>query len=93
MTEKELQEAIIELATWRGWSHYHTFDSRRSVAGFPDLVLWKDSRLLFVELKKQGGRLSMSQERTLQELHSTAAEVYIWRPAEWDSGVVEEILG
>ena len=93
MTEAELQDAIVELAGWRGWELYHTYDARRSRPGFPDLTLWKRERLLFVELKSKGGRLTMTQERTLQGLHGTAAEVYIWRPAQWDDGTIEEVLG
>lgn len=93
MTEKDLQESIIELAGWLGWTCYHTHDSRRSRPGFPDLVLWRGSRLLFVELKSATGRLSVAQEQTLDELAETPAEVYIWRPSSWDQGDIAELLG
>jgi hypothetical protein len=40
MTEAQFQAQVVQLAGLLGWSWYHTHDSRRSPAGFPDLVLW-----------------------------------------------------
>jgi hypothetical protein len=51
MTEKQLQGAVVELAKRLGYLVYHTFDSRRSNPGWPDLVLCKPPRLIFAELK------------------------------------------
>ena len=39
-TEKGFQAAVVELARLRGWLVYHTYDSRRSAKGFPDLC-WR----------------------------------------------------
>lgn len=39
MSESVFQSKVINMAKSLGWEHYHTHDSRRSVAGFPDLVL------------------------------------------------------
>ena len=39
MNEAELQRNVLSLAAMTGWLAYHTYDSRRSQAGFPDLVL------------------------------------------------------
>jgi hypothetical protein len=39
MTEKQLQQLIIGACRWAGLLVYHTFDSRRSASGFPDLVI------------------------------------------------------
>lgn len=61
MTEKQLQDAIVDAATKVGWLAYHTFDSRRSAAGFPDLVLVKAPRLIFAELKTADGALTDDQ--------------------------------
>ena len=46
-----------------GWYHiYHTFDSRRSQVGFPDLTLVRDGRLVFLELKTEKGKATAEQE-------------------------------
>jgi hypothetical protein len=52
------------------------------VAGFPDLVLVRD-RVIFAELKRDKGQLSVDQYEWLEMLKKTGAEVYVWRPCEW----------
>tara|TARA_R100000656_G_scaffold3761_1_gene5301 strand:- start:134 stop:469 length:336 start_codon:yes stop_codon:yes gene_type:complete len=54
LTEAQFQESVIEMATdIYGWEVFHDGDSRRSNAGFPDLVLVKDGKLIFAELKRE----------------------------------------
>lgn len=59
MKEAVLQAQIEQLARTLGWLVYHTHDSRRSQAGFPDLVLVhaRQRRVLWRELKTQKGRV------------------------------------
>ncbi len=38
MTEKELMQNILDCARLHGWRCYHTFDSRKSDPGFPDII-------------------------------------------------------
>lgn len=83
MLEREWQTRVVELARMMGWAHYHTHDSRRSIKGFPDLVLVRD-RVVYAELKAQKGRLSPEQKDWVQKLSGAGAEVYIWRPSDWD---------
>jgi hypothetical protein len=91
MSERQLQSAVVELAEWLGWKHYHTFDSRRSNPGFPDLTLVKDNTLLFVELKSAKGRLTAEQTEWLEAL-GFVATVATWRPRDWLDGTVERVL-
>ena len=60
MPEMALHAAVEELAAHLKWQTYHTYDSRRSKGGFPDLVLWRN-RLLFVEPKSTKGTLRRDQ--------------------------------
>ena len=84
VSERDFQAAVVELAHLQGWRTYHTHDSRRSAAGFPDLTLARGSRLVFVELKSERGRVTSDQRGWLDALGETPAEVYVWRPADWD---------
>jgi hypothetical protein len=88
MNEREWQSAVVEFALLHGWLYYHTLDSRGSAAGFPDLVLVRAGRLLFVELKTTQGKLTPAQSLWLDRLRDVATtagmpEVYLWRPADW----------
>jgi hypothetical protein len=61
VTEAELQQLLTDAAELNGWLVFHDNDSRRNVAGFPDLVLVKPPRVLFLELKSEIGRVRPEQ--------------------------------
>lgn len=86
VTESELQGFVVTLARLHGWLAYHTYDSRRSEAGFPDLTMVRDGRIIFAELKSEKGRVTAAQQRWLDWLvESSGVEVYVWRPSDLDS--------
>lgn len=83
-SERDFQAMVVEIAQLLGWTTYHTFDSRRSDAGFPDLVLVRGDRLVFAELKSATGRVSAAQAAWLDQLRVVpGVEVFLWRPADW----------
>ena len=47
MTEKQFMAQVVELAKLKGWLVYHTYDSRRSEPGFPDLCMVRKGTCLF----------------------------------------------
>lgn len=98
MTEGEL-DAVVRgqpkkpgLARRLGYLVYHTHRSDGSDPGFPDLVLLKGSRIIYAELKTQGGRVSPAQRDWLEGLQAAGHEVHVWRPSDWFDGGIEEVL-
>lgn len=88
-TEAQWQATVVEMARHYGYRVYHTFDSRRSTAGYPDLTIVGTSpkgrpRCIFAELKSERGKLSAAQEEWLDLLKQSGQEVYVWRPSQWD---------
>lgn len=84
ITERMFQQQIVDLAHLCGWMEYHTWLSIRSTAGFPDLVLCRDGRLIFAELKSERGMPTAAQEEWLAALRKVqGVEVYLWRPNQW----------
>ena len=81
MTEKQFQTQIVMVAKANGWIVYHTYDSRRSEPGFPDLVLVRD-RVLFRELKTNTGRVSVAQKDWGDALTKAGADFKVWRPSD-----------
>jgi hypothetical protein len=103
VSEKQLQNAVIEAAQILGWrvAHFRTSMNLKggystAVAadgkGFPDLVLVRGERLMFIELKSRSGKTSDHQNVWLSDLNKTAAEVFVFRPNDWESGVIERRL-
>jgi hypothetical protein len=98
--EKSFQAAVVEMAQRLGWLVYHTYDSRRSEAGFPDLTMVRGGRLVFAELKGAKDVLSAEQFVWLTKLQAcrttfvgagaAGPEVYVWRPSDMDA--IEAVL-
>jgi len=85
-SESDWQQQVLEWARRGGFRAYHTRDSRRSSAGFPDLVLVHPGRhlLLFAELKRNTGLLTTAQLEWLGSLSTVEhVGVEIWRPHDW----------
>ncbi len=90
VTEKIFQLQVIGYAHLRKWKVYHTFDSRRSEPGFPDLFMVRGKRIIFAELKTTKGKLSPPQEEWLAALVQAPCEVYVWTPTHWNQ--IEDAL-
>ena len=89
-SERSFMGQVVAYARLMGWRCYHTYDSRRSDAGFPDLVLVRRPRVIFAELKSDRGKLTDDQRAWLEALDGCSVERYIWRPSDWPK--VERIL-
>lgn len=78
---KVFQAAIRKLAGSHGWADYCLWDSRRSPAGWPDLILLRPPQIIAAELKIPPDRLSPAQSRTLQALETCRhIHTFVWRP-------------
>lgn len=82
-SEKDFQARVVALAKKCGWMTHHHFDSRRSSAGWPDLVLCKPPALLFVELKIEGQKPKAAQLVWLTALRACGADARTWWPSSW----------
>ena len=79
-TEAEFTRLVLQVARAKGWKHrYHTHDSRRSSRGFPDWVMVNPGqrRILYLELKGWGGKVSDEQREWLTALADAGGEAYI----------------
>lgn len=85
ITEKQFMAQVIQLAKLLGWKVYHTFDSRRSVFGFPDLILLRGKRLLAIELKVEKNQPTPEQKMWLRSFAATGAFAAVWTPDCWQS--------
>ena len=82
LSERDFQRQVLDLARLHHWTVYHTFDSRRSTAGFPDLVLVRPPRLIFAEIKTQTGKVTPAQWDWLHSLQACGQYAALWRPSD-----------
>ena len=104
MSEAELLKSVLELAKYQGWLVAHFRPAMTSKgwrtavsadgSGFPDLVMVRKDRCLFVELKTERGKLSEAQQIWLGFLKGANRQgrVFLWRPSDWLDGTIERAL-
>lgn len=93
VSEKAFQSMLVKTAKELGYTQFHVFDARRSNPGFPDLVLIKPPRIIFAELKREGGHPTPAQRDWLEMLKACpGVETFLWYPSDWDD-IVKILLG
>lgn len=107
MPEGELLGYVINCAKAEGWLVIHFRPGRTAHGwstpiqghkGFPDLVLARgttdaDARIIFAELKREKGKLEPEQGKWRDVLKlMPGVEVFTWRPSDWVSGRIQEVL-
>lgn len=92
MTEAELQNAVTGLCKLFGIAWFHPYYSKRSVPGWPDLVLCSRRSLLFRELKTAKGPVTPYQREWGRRLSLAGQDWDIWRPADLASGRIQTEL-
>ena len=91
VTERDWQGYVVALARLHGWLVYHPLDSRGSTAGYPDLTMVRDGRLVVAELKSMAGKVSVAQEQWLAAFGAVPGVLAdVWRPS--DRTTVDQIL-
>lgn len=86
VSEKALQSLVEATAMQLGLLCYHTHDSRRSAAGFPDCTIVGKRGIVFAELKREKGKPTPAQEKWLWELgrhNGGPVWVCLWKPSDW----------
>lgn len=106
LRESDFQQQIIDLGHLTRWAVAH-FRSVRQLrgdgsvfystpvqadgAGFPDLLLLREDRLVAVELKVPGNKASAEQTAWLERFDRIQrAEAHLWYPKDWEK--IEDTL-
>lgn len=90
LSEAAFQNKVLALCRWLKLRTYHTYDSRRSAPGFPDLVIVGKAGIIFAELKTTRGKVTIYQQAWWDDLTKAGAEAYIWRPEDWPQ--IQDVL-
>lgn len=82
MTEQQIQTKIKNKLQERGW--FVTKLIKTSTNGIPDLLAIKYGKAMFIEVKKENGKLAPLQQMRLEELIQAGAIVKVWSDYEVD---------
>lgn len=92
MTERMFQASVIQLCQLFGLAYYHTYDSRRSAKGWPDLAICGKRGFIARELKAERGTVTPDQEKWGTLLREAGVSWDVWRPEDLQSGRIENEL-
>lgn len=85
ISEKAFQAAVIALAKRNGFLVYHTFNSKKSEAGFPDLVLIRAGSLIIAELKVGDNKPTVPQSTWLEAFRECGVPAFVWYPKDLET--------
>lgn len=88
VSEESFASAVVELARLLGYRLiYHTYDSRRSAAGFPDLILVHPARgwIAALELKSSKGVSTPMQDDWVASLNACGVPAFIVWPCDFEA--------
>ncbi len=97
VTESEagFQGALVEVAHLMGWRAVHFRPARTAhgwrtpgqydATGWPDLILARPPRIVAIECKRQGGKLTAEQAAWLADLAACGIETHTAEPADFDT--------
>lgn len=91
MSEGQLQANVMDAVKTLGLLGYHTFDSRRSTPGFPDLVIVGARGVIYRELKTATGRVTPAQRHWITALRAAGQDADVWRPQDWPDRITREL--
>ncbi len=91
ITHADFQWQIVKYAKLCGWDYQYWWRTLKSPKGFLDLVLVRQPRLIFAEIKIPPDVLSKEQQKWFNIWKQMPqVEVYIWKPDDWND--IEQIL-
>ena len=85
-SERDFQAQLMQVVRMFGGLAYHTYDSRRSPEGYPDLtIVTTDRRVIWAELK--AGKRQPTDDQWIWLRSLPGHQAYLWRPDDWDDAV------
>jgi hypothetical protein len=108
MSEDDLLKCVIDMAHTFGWlvAHFRPAKTEKGWrtavqgdVGFYDLVIARKGDVAFIELKSEKGKLTEGQKEWIEGMRPCGAPrhcdylVFVFRPSDWLSGKIEQVLG
>jgi len=91
MLEKDIEKRAVKAAQAAGWRSYKF--SSPAHRGVPDRIFIRAGRVVFIEFKRKGGRVSKLQEREINTMREYGAEVHVCWSIEDAAAVLQQEAG
>jgi len=82
ITENDIKRQVKNYLDVKGFFHFHILQGLGAFRGIPDMIAVKAGRVIFLEIKKPGGKLSEHQQRFKETMGGAGGEYYVVRSLE-----------
>ena len=77
ITENDVKKQCKELLSIKGYYHFPILQGLGAKKGIPDIIAIKNNRVLFLEIKRPGGRQSEHQQQFQLDIEGHGGEYYV----------------
>lgn len=82
ISENDIKRQVKNYLDIKGFFHFHILQGLGAFRGIPDMIAVKAGRVIFLEIKKPGGKLSEYQQRFKETMERVGGEYYVVRSLE-----------
>lgn len=82
ISENDIKRQVKNYLNIKGWFNFHILQGIGAFKGIPDRIAIKNGRVILLEIKKPGGKLSEHQQRFKESMERAGGEYYVVRSLE-----------
>ena len=82
ISENDIKKQVKDYLSLKGYFHFYLLAGMGAYKGIPDIIAIKNNRVLFLEIKRLGGKLSEWQQQFQLDIEGQGGEYYIIKSLE-----------
>lgn len=79
ISENDIKKQVKDYLSLKGYFHFYLLAGMGAYRGIPDIIAIKNNRVLFLEIKRPGGKQSEYQKQFQLDIEGQGGEYYIVR--------------
>jgi len=82
ISENDVKRQVKDYLTLKGYFHFPILQGLGAYKGIPDIIAIKNNRVLFLEIKRPGGKQSDYQKQFQANIEGQGGEYYVVKSLE-----------
>ena len=82
MSEANIKRQVKDYLSLKGYFHFYILQGLGAAKGIPDIIAIKNNRVLFLEIKRPGGKQSKYQKQFQADIEGQDGEYYLIKSLE-----------
>lgn len=82
ISENDIKRQVKDYLSLKGYFHFYVLQGLGAAKGIPDIIAIKSNRVLFLEIKRPGGKQSDYQKQFQVDIEGQGGEYYLIKSLE-----------